>query len=146
MVRRILRGFSTALLTFALGVVLSPMRFHVDFLAHGYVLDGGGGFSITGFTSSYFVKVFFVHRGYPTADKANQVFEDEVRNAAKVIERTPKFDSNGDKIGERALAILLNPENKKQYASVFWTDGRIVTSIDSTSLTHVLEFEKNRER
>jgi hypothetical protein len=59
--KRLLFRTSTAvvsiLLTFAIGVAISPMRFKLEFIAHGKVLDGGGKFVAEGFTSSYFIKL-----------------------------------------------------------------------------------------
>ena len=42
------------------------------------------------------------------------------------------------------MAILLDAESNEEFASVFWTDGRFLFSADSSSLTHVLQFEQYR--
>ena len=50
------RRFSIALLTFVLGVAVLPIHFYVEGMGCGKVIDGGG-FGITSYSSSYFVKL-----------------------------------------------------------------------------------------
>jgi hypothetical protein len=142
--KRLLLHFLFALLTFILGVAISPISFRTDLIAHGYVPDGGGGFSVTRHTSSYFVKLWFSHAGYPSAEKAEEVFQSRVSEAVRIIERTPKLDKEGRKVGERVVAIFFSQEHNEQYAAVFWTDKTILRSVYSSSLMHVLDFEKNQ--
>jgi hypothetical protein len=133
-----------AFITFILGVVISPLRFWTDLIGCGYVPDGGGGFSVTRYTSSYFVKLWVSHAGYPSAEKADEVFQRQVNEAVKLIERTPKFDKEGRRVGERAVAIFYSQDYNEQYACVFWTDKTILHTVYSSSLMHVLDFEKNQ--
>jgi hypothetical protein len=142
--KRLLCHFPFAILTFILGIVISPISFRTDLIACGRVPDGGGGFSVTRYTSSYFVKLWFSHAGYPSAEKANEVFQSQVNEAVRVIERTPKLDKEGRKVGERAVAVFFSQENNEHYACVFWTDKTILHSVYSSSLMHVLDFEKNQ--
>ena len=147
-IKRLLFRTSTAvvsvLLTFAIGVAISPIRFRLDLIAHGKVLDGGGRFVEERFTSSYFIKLWFSSAGYASPEKADQVFRDTLKGAVRVIERTPKLDCHGHMVGERAVVILMDREHRQEYATVFWTEGGILRSVESSSLTHVLEFEKDR--
>ena len=134
----------TLLLSFALGVLISPIRFRLDGMACGKVLDGGGFFGIQSYTSTYFIKLSFSRSQYRSPEHGNEVFGAIVKSAVKIIDRRPKYDLQGRKVGERAVAILVDPERNTQYASVFWTDGRVLFSVDSSSLTHVLQFEQYR--
>lgn len=146
--RRVLVHAATAIVTFlfcfALGVLVSPIAFSLDGIGHGKVNDGGGGFVINCYTSTYFIKLWFSSRHYRSTEKANEVFATEVASAIKVIERGPKYNRNGSLVGQRAVAILLDTDKNEQYSSVFWTDGQSLFSIDSPSMTHVLQFERHR--
>ncbi len=147
--QRVLVHASTAIVTFlfsfALGVLISPIGFSIDCMAHGTVKDGGGFFGSHRYTSTYFIKVWFSRVHYRSPEKANEVFAVEVGSADKVIDRGPKYNRDGSLVGQRAVAILLDAENNEQYSSVFWTDGQTLFSIDSRSMTHVLQFERYRD-
>lgn len=137
-----LRRLLVALVAFAISVALTPIGFHVEGWGCGRVIDGGGGFSSTAFTSSYSVRLSFAHFGYSSKEKANEVFDQHVREAIQVIETTPKLNDHGAVGGRRAVTISFNPELNQHFAAVFWTEGSTLHSIDSPSLLHVLEFEK----
>jgi hypothetical protein len=132
------------LLAFVIAKLIWPIRFKLDYIAHGQVLDGGGGLVVEGFTSSQGIKLRASHSGYASPEKASEVFSKTLNGAARLIERTPKFNRQGLRVGERAVAILIDPENDEQYAAILWTDGRILAFIDSSSMTDVLQFEQYR--
>lgn len=100
-----LRYLLVALFAFIVSLALTPIGFNVKGWGCGHVVDGGGGFSSTAYSSSYSVRLSFAHFGFNSKEKANEVFD-------------------------------------QHFASVFWTEGRTLHSIDSPSLLHVLEFEK----
>jgi hypothetical protein len=129
--------------TFIIGVVVSPIQFYLEGIGCGRVIDGGGGFSVSSYRSSYFVDLSFAHAGYVSTEKANEVFNQRLGEAARVIEVGPKLNSNGLSVGRRAVTIVFEPELNQYYACVFWTDDRIIHSIYSTSFLHVVEFEKH---
>ena len=135
-----------ALLTFIAGVVLSPIRFYVQGMGCGRVIDGGGPFSLTSYRSSYFVDILFAHSVYGSTEKANEVFDQGLREAARVVSVTSKLNKDGMPVGRRAEVVLFVPEVDKYYVNVFWTDGRFVHSIYSPSRLHVLQFEKANAR
>lgn len=136
-------GVVTFLLSFALGVLISPIGFRLDGMGCGKVQDGGR-FGIQSYTSTYFIKLSFSRAEYRSPENANEVFAAIVNSAVRIIDRRPKYNRQGSKVGERAVAILLDHERNAEYASVLWTDGRILFSVDSSSLTHVLQFEQYR--
>ena len=140
--RYLLRVF-TAVLTFAIGVVISPIRFTPEILAHGTVTDGGGAYAVARYKSSYFVNLWRSSEVYDTPEKADQVFQDRLQRAVKVLERAPKFNEGGAKVG-RAVAIFYSREHGEQYACVLWTEGRVLIEVYSSSLLHVLDFEKHQ--
>ena len=137
-----LRGPIVALLTFLISILVSPIHFQVQGWGCGRVTDGGGGYSITSYRSSYFVQLTFAHFGYDSPEKANAVFAEHLAETIQVIEVGPKLDKQGKIVGRRAVVITLDQNRDKQIAVVLWTEGKMLHAISSASLTHVLEFEK----
>jgi len=140
---RYLRYPLLGFVTFIVGVVISPIHFAVEGMGCGRTIDGGGGFSVTSYKSSYFVNLSFAHSGYLSTEKANEVFKQTLGEAVRVLEVSPKFDTHGQTIGRRAVVVFFDTERNQYYASVFWTEGRFLHSIDSSSYLHVIEFEKH---
>jgi hypothetical protein len=132
---------SVALLTFLVGVAVAPIQFYAEGLGHGKVIDGGGDYAITRYKSSYFIKLWFEHESYVSPEKANQVFNEHLIQAVKVIEVGPKINRKGAVVGRRATALFFSPEISGYYTEIFWTDGHVVYYISSTSALHAKEFE-----
>jgi hypothetical protein len=135
-----LRGPIVALLAFVIGVAISPPRFYMESSACGRVIDGGGGFSIKNYRSTYLVQVSSAVSAYDSTKKANQAFDDRLAQAVRVIDHAPQI--NKDNIGQRAVAVFFDADANQYYASVFWTDCQFIGSIGSTSYLHAIEFEK----
>ena len=138
------RRLVIALLTFTLGVAVSPIRFYVEGMGCGKVIDGGGGFSITSYRSSYFIKLLSVSEAYVSPEKANNVFDEHLSSAVKIIEVGPKVNGQGVVVGRRAVALFFSPEASCYYTEIRWTDGRFLHYIFSTSALHAKEFEKHQ--
>ena len=139
-----LRRLGIALLTFVLGVAMSPIQFYVEGMGCGKVKDGGGGFGITSYSSSYFVKLWFVQSAYPSPEKADAIFNQTLSHAINVIELGPKINQQGVVVGRRAMVILYSPQLSKNYTEIIWTDGGFLHYIGSTSTMQVREFEKQQ--
>jgi hypothetical protein len=73
---------------------------------------------------------------------ANREFQKKINKADKIIERGLKLDKNGKQVGERAVLTFTDKGPDKVIARVIWTDGAYFHSIESSSLPHILEFEK----
>jgi hypothetical protein len=138
------RRLGIALLTFGLGVALSPIHFYVEGMGCGKVADGGGGFGITSYSSSYFVKLWFVESAYASPEKADAVFNQTLSQAINVVELGPKINQKAVVVGRRAMVILYSPQLSNNYTEIIWTDGRFLHYIGSTSTMHVKEFEKQQ--
>ena len=136
------RRLGVALLTFIVGVAVAPIRFYDEASGRGMVIDGGGNFAITVYTSSYFVKLWFVHESYVSSEKADEVFNQRLSQAVSVIEVGPKINGRGTIVGRRAIALFYSPEISRYYTEILWTDGHILHYIFSTSALHAKEFEK----
>ena len=139
---KLVRRLGLTLLTFLLGVALSPIRFCVRGLGHGKVIDGGGNYAITLYRSSYFVYLCFAHESYVSPEKADQVFNERLSEAVQVLELGPKLNGKGVVVGRQAVVLFFSPEASRYYTGILWTDGRILHYISSTSALHAKEFEK----
>lgn len=60
-----------------------------------------------------------------------------------VLERAPKLDGRGRNVGERVVAKYYWKEGKKYQSIIAWTDGSDVNYLESSSLKHILAFEKS---
>lgn len=78
---------------------------------------------------------------FSSAKRANKELQRRVRLAREIIEREPKLDEHGRRIGERVVGVSSGKEGQ-QFAFVIWTHDEVLSSIVATSLRHVLEFEK----
>src|SRR6185369_1303124 len=98
------RRFGVTLLTFLVGIAVSPIQFYPEGYGRGKIFDGGGNFGVTVYRSSYFVKLCFGHESYISSEKADQVFDQYLSEAVKVIEVGPKINNEGIVVGHRAVA------------------------------------------
>ena len=131
-----IRYVAIAIFTFAVGVGISPIRFYVESIACGPHSSG------TSFRSSYFIQTSKSYVTYETEDRARDAFDEELSQALTIYDRSPKVNSEGKLIEQRAVYQIYHPVNDEYYVEVLWRDGRTVHCIHSRSYTHVMEFEK----
>jgi hypothetical protein len=79
---------------------------------------------------------------FKSAERAQANLQSEVKKAVQIIDQSPVLDINGDKTGERAVLLYAPKPPFEARAAVVWTDKSEFHSVSSTSLQHVLEFEK----
>ena len=132
------------MLSFVLGVGISPIRFHLEGWGCGKVQDGVGYFGIESYRSTYFTKLWFAKSSYHSTEKANEVFTAIVNSSNTIVDKGLKYDQQGVKVGERAVAVMLDSERNEKFAVVSWTHGPNLYSVGSCSMAHVLQFEKYR--
>jgi hypothetical protein len=133
---RYVRYVAIAVFTFVIGMAISPIRFYGESIACGPHN------STTVFRSSYFIQTSFSHVAHPSDLEASEAFNQQLKEAVRIIEVSPKVNKDGVLIEQRAVAVFYNAGTGEYYASVFWRDGRMVHGVFSRSLTHVLDFEK----
>lgn len=133
--KRYLTYLACAVATFILGVVISPIRFRIESIACGAYS------STTTYRSSYLLTLSSSGTTYPSIEKAGEEFQRRLLTAVNIIERTPKFDRDGKRVGERAVIFYINDTHQNEYA-VISTNERSFHSTQSSSLMHVLQFEK----
>lgn len=78
---------------------------------------------------------------FSSAKRASRELQKRLRLAKEIIERSPRIDESGKRVGERVVG-LSSGEGGAQTAFIVWTDGEVLSSIESPSLRHILEFEK----
>jgi hypothetical protein len=137
-----LRGPIATLLAFLFGVAVSPIQFEPQGMGYGRMIESGRGYSITTYRSSYFISLAFAHADHGSPQKANAVYDETLAEAVRVLEDSPKLDEHGNEVGRRGVAIFFDKETNQSFASVFWTKGPLLHSINSRSLIHCLQFEK----
>ena len=125
-----------AIFTFAVGVGISPIRFYPEMIACG--LNN----SSTSYRSSYFMQTSKSYVTYDTEEKARDAFNEELSQALTVYDVSPKVNSEGVLIGQRAVYQIYHPVNDEYYVEIMWREGRTLHWIHSRSYTHVIAFEK----
>lgn len=125
--------------TFAIGLALSPIRFNGTVMGHGMVDDNGiGSYWIHGYESMYFVKLSNEGENYKTVEKAREFFEKRIikPSSEEISEQTLIQRSDN-----RAVIHLITKSKSQGYCVIRLKDN-LLESICSTSLWHVLDFEK----
>ncbi len=131
-----IRYFAVAILTFAIGVGISPIRFYVELIACGPHN------SYTSYRSSYFMQTSSSYVAHDSEAEASAAFNERLSKALNVIEVKPKVNKKGVLIEQRAVAVFYHQGNDEYYVVAFWREGRVLHRISSRSYTHVMDFEK----
>jgi hypothetical protein len=112
-------------------------------------IQGGRGKTEDGFPFSYHlykssdgvgVSTTVENRG--SAVRANQALQQRVKTATKIIEQGANLDDKKHRVGERVVAIFPSDGSGKEHTVVLWTEGSHFHYLESSSLRHVLTFEK----
>jgi len=130
------RYSAIAILTFAIGVFISPIRFYPESIACGFHN------STRSFRSSYFIQTSASYITYDTEEEASKTYDKELSRAITVYDVSPKVNSEGVLIEHRAVYLIYHPGNDEYYVEIMWRDGRTLHFIHSRSFAHVMEFEK----
>lgn len=107
-----------------------------------------GGFSHD-YEASDGVPLFQSGLSYSSPAGANRELRKKLMGALRIIERGPNLDENGKKVGERVVAIFPffntdgSSSSNKTTASILWTNKNNFGYIESSTIEHVLEFEKH---
>jgi hypothetical protein len=125
--------------TFALGVVVSPIHFR------GYSIACGPHGSSSSFTSSYLLNVVSSESYYESFEEADAAWQGQLKAADLVIEQAALFNPDSEKVESRAV-IRSRWNDGEQYFAVVWTEKKVLHKITCSSLKHVLAFEKKQLR
>lgn len=136
--KRHLLGIIFLIVAFSFGLIMSPIRFDGTAMGHGYVKDGDGSYWIHGFKSMYFVGLSDEGEQYETAEKTKEIFE---RRLIKAESEEILSQKVLEKSEMRAIIQFQTKDNLQGYC-IYRIEEYGLRNICSTSLWHILEFEK----
>lgn len=136
--KRHLSRFIFFLFAFATGLILSPIHFKGTAIGHGIVKDGGDFYWIRGFKSMYFIGLSHEGEQYESTNKAKKIL---VKRLVKVESEDVKSQEVLEQNDTRAI-IHFERKDKSQGYCIFRVEDSGLRNICSTSLWHILEFEK----
>ncbi|HEV8428743.1 MAG TPA: hypothetical protein VGQ41_12655 [Pyrinomonadaceae bacterium] len=119
----------------------SALSFNEESSIKGATKDGAP-FASQAYQSSDGIGVSVTRENRDSATRASKELQRKLKATTRVIERSPKLDEKGRRVGERVVAMFALDDSQKEQASVLWTNGRQFYYIESLSLKHALEFEK----
>lgn len=122
-----------------------PADQKIDFKPNGaldFIDDGGFRGSSQMFESTDGVGVELIKVWRDSSEDADKVLEERLREAGRVVERTPLLDKKGLRFGDRALVYFPSPGEGGERPAVLRTDGEAFYSLESSSLRHLLLLEK----
>jgi hypothetical protein len=79
---------------------------------------------------------------HSSSARAKRELRRRIKTAARIVESAAKLDEEGRVVGARVVAIFKPKAPFGPQAIIFWTDRSDLHIIESTSLKHALEFEK----
>ena len=92
------------------------------------------------------VGVFLTVEKYRSATRAKNALRRRIKKATRIIERGVKLDKDGQRVGERAVLLSRTGLPQETIGGVVWADGAKLYAVESPSLKHALEFEKQNYR
>lgn len=103
--------------------------------------EDGSRFSFGSAEASDGVKISARTERRSSVSRAKAVLKRTLRGA-EIVTREPKINNQGQKVGERVVAHFASKaQNKSRYA-LLWTDGSDFHYLQSSSLRHLLAYER----
>jgi hypothetical protein len=100
----------------------------------------------TGYEAPDGVKISISGAQFQSPSQAKRELRERLKPAIIILERGPKHDNKGGKVGERVVELFNSKEAGKRDALVLWTDKKNIHEVWSVSLSHALEFERTQVR
>ena len=88
------------------------------------------------------VSLIFLHKEFADSDEARVHLENELHQAAKIVERDERKDKDGKKMTWRAVVEIRSNKPRQTTSAILWIDGRHFHEITCDSLSDALELEK----
>lgn len=79
---------------------------------------------------------------YRSAAQARNEMQRRVKTAVKIIERGPKRTEGAQQKDERIVLLSRHSRASEVQAVILWNDGAKLHTLESSSLKHILAFEK----
>lgn len=102
----------------------------------------GAPYSAQIFESTTGVRVSVTRENRDSAARASKELQKRIKPAVEIIERGPRLDETGQRVGERVVATFAKSDSSGNEVTVLWTNGGQLYYIQSRSLPVALEFEK----
>jgi hypothetical protein len=122
-----------------------PAEQKVEFAPMGaldYFDDRGFRGSRQAFQSTDGVGIELITEWRDSPEEAGEAFDKRLREAGKVVERSPLLDQEGLRFGDRALAYFTRSGESGERPAVLRTDGKTFYHLESSSLRYLLLLEK----
>ena len=94
------------------------------------------------YKSSDGVRVFAKGATHVSLSEAENDLRKELVGAAKILDRVTRYDGKRQKVWQRVVAMKGAKEAGQPLIAIMGTDGRTFYSIESTSMSHLLEFDR----
>jgi hypothetical protein len=127
---------AVAILTFAIGVTISPTRFHWESVACG---PRG---SSTSYRSLYFVQTSKSYRHFDSEAEASEAFKKKLSEAITLYDISPQVSKENVLIEQHAIGLFYDQSSDDFYVVSFWKDGQTLHGIRSRSYNQVKELER----
>jgi hypothetical protein len=128
---------AVAILTLAIGVTISPVRFQRESVACGPHSSN------TSYRSSYFIRASKSYTHFDSEALASDAFKKELSEAITIYDISPQVNKEESVLIEQhAVALFYDEGNDDFYVVSFWREGQELHSIGSRSYSHVKELEK----
>lgn len=128
---------AVAILTFAIGVTISPVRFHWESVAcgpHG---------STSTYQSSYFIRASKSYTHFDSEALASDAFKKKLSEAITIYDISPQVNKEESVLIEQHAVALFYDEGRDEFYVVsFWREGQALHGISSRSYSHVKELER----
>jgi len=102
----------------------------------------GAEFSAEDYSSTDGVSVIMTVETYTSVSRAKEALRKRIREASRIVERSPKVDGDGTILGERVVLSFAPGIHHRAYATILWLEQEDLHEIESTSLRAALEFER----
>lgn len=79
--------------------------------------------------------------GYVSARQTRAEYRKEIAKAVKIVERVPAYKNRFGQLGERIVGIF-HDEDGKEWAHIFWYNGKWFSYITAPSLEIAYELER----
>lgn len=106
---------------------------------HGFTAEGVR-FSSETWESTDGIGIFLYRRYCDSSKTATEILFREVKDATVVFETGTLTNSNGEITGKRFIVSFDKQAPPQQL--IFWTEGRMLYRVESSSFRHALLFEK----
>jgi len=124
------------------GTTPQELRFRRIAIFDGKTKEGAR-FATFVYKSSDCLSIVTTTTFFESSSRASKEVRRETEKAPVVVERGPKLDEKGQRVGERVVMELRANDQNKESVQIIWNSGSDFSSIAGPSMRHVVELEKS---